>query len=114
VLGNRQHSTGAVATHFRDDWFQPILDANGEIIERGKGFFSILLRYGTGSPGAPAPSTPSMWRSDNLSRLRPPPQYLSFHVFQKFGHHWYGVRGNNYPLGLGGGFAVYSDETMRG
>jgi hypothetical protein len=55
-----------------------------------------------------------MWRSDNLSRLRPPPQYLSFPVFQKFGHDWYGVRGNNSPLGLGGGFAVYSDETMPG
>jgi hypothetical protein len=95
-------------------WFQPILDSNGDIIERGKGFFSILFRYGTGSLGAPAWSTPSMWRSDNLSRLQPPAQNLSFHVFQKFGNDWYAVRGNNYPLGLGGGFAVYSDETMPG
>ena len=27
-------------------WFQHLLDGNGAIIERGKGFFSILFRYG--------------------------------------------------------------------
>jgi hypothetical protein len=96
-------------------WFQPILDSNGEIIERGKGFFSILFRYHrNGDDGAAEWSTPSMWRSENLSRLQPPPQNLRFHVNQKFGNDWYAVRGNNYPLGLGGGFAVYSDETMPG
>jgi hypothetical protein len=93
-------------------WFQHVLDGNGEIIERGKGFFSILFRYGDGSRGSPAPSTPSMWRSENVSRALPPSRYLRFQVFQKFGNDWYSVRGNNYPLGLGGGFAVYSDETM--
>jgi len=95
-------------------WFQPILNGDGEIIERGKGFFSILFRWGVGTAGVPMPSNTNMWRSDNVSRALPPGQNLRFEVRQNFGHAWYNVRGNNYPLGLGGGFAFYSDETMPG
>lgn len=96
-------------------WFQPLLDGRGEIIERGKGYFSILFRYGEDvPPHVAAPSTPSMWRMANVSRLNPPSRGLSTATFQKFGHEWYSVRGNNYPIGLGGGYVVYSDETMPG
>lgn len=94
-------------------WFQHILDGNGEIIRPGSGFFSILFRR-NGPAGIPGTSTARMWRSENVSSTSPPSQSLRFGVFQNFGHGTYEVRGNNYPLGLGGGFAVYCDETMPG
>lgn len=94
-------------------WFQHLLDGNGEVIERGKGFFSILYRYGSGTAAQGAsPSTPSMWRMENVSRANPPSQRLRAAVQQKFGHDWYAVRGNDYPIGLGGGFTVHSDDAM--
>jgi len=94
-------------------WFQHILDGDGKRIRPGSGFFSILFRI-NGPAGIPGPSTARMWRSENVSGASPPSRSLRFGVFQNFGHDSYGVRGNNYPLGLGGGFAVYSDETMPG
>lgn len=93
-------------------WFQHILNGNGEIIRPGSGFFSILFRNQNGQD--PTLRISSLWRSENVSQTLRPSQSLHFQVFQQFGHDWFWVREGNFPLGLGGGYAVYSDETMPG